>query len=336
MSGKASTSKIHSFISKFFFYFCLSFFQLLKTHHGNISGTLTKPVITIGNFDGVHLGHRSVIDSLKHIAAETGGESVIITLWPHPRIALGQHAPDLRYLSTLSEKQALLTGCGVDHLVVLPFDRTFASLTYLQFIEQYLVQRMGVHTLVLGHDHTLGRNREGTFDKVVEASCQFGFRVRQLEAVQLDDADISSSKIRRALLVGDIAKGNACLGYHYFVTGEVTRGRQLGRLLGYPTANLRVSESNKLIPADGVYAVRAQTTQGTFGGMLNIGHRPTIQPNPDAKSIEAHLFDFSGDLYGKQLKISFVARIRDEQKFENIDALVAQLKTDEEIIRKMV
>lgn len=270
------------------------------------------------------------------MARQIGGESVIITLWPHPRIALGSHAPDLRYLNTLDEKASLLEAAGVGHLVVLPFDRALASLNYLDFIDEYLVRRLGVHTLMLGHDHTLGRNREGTFDRVVEAAQKFGFNACQLPAIRKDDTDISSSKIRRALLVGDLRRGNDCLGYEYFLTGEVIPGRQLGRQLGYPTANINIAEPNKLVPADGVYAVWAEVAGERYGGMLNIGHRPTVQPNPDAKSIEVHLFGFEGDLYHRNLKISFVFRVRNEMKFESVDALRVQLKKDEQEIRKML
>lgn len=305
-------------------------------HHGHIAHAIRNPVVTIGNFDGVHLGHQSVIGAVNAMARQIGGESVIITLWPHPRIALGSHAPDLRYLNTLDEKAALLEAAGVDHLVVLSFDKALASLNYLDFINEYLVQRLGVHTLMLGHDHTLGRHREGTFDRVVEAARQLGFRACQLPAIRKDDADISSSKIRRALLVGDLRMGNEYLGYTYFITGDVVPGHQLGRQLGYPTANISIAEPNKLVPADGVYAVWADTPQGRYGGMLNIGHRPTVQPNPDAKSIEAHLFDFEGDLYHRSIKISFVARVRNELKFESIDALRTQLQNDEAEIRQML
>jgi riboflavin kinase/FMN adenylyltransferase len=295
-----------------------------------------NPVITIGTFDGVHRGHKKVIDKLNDIAASVDGESVIFTFYPHPRLVVSAHESNLRLLTTFVEKSHQLELAGIDHLVVFPFTIDFAELTYDKFITEILIKKLNLHTLVIGHDHRLGKNREGTFNNIITLSKKHSFNVEKIETFLIDGIDISSSKIRTALQKGEVEKASHYLGYDYQLAGTVTDGNQIGRNIGFPTANIIATDHSKLIPAEGVYAVTVDVDGKQYKGMLNIGFRPTIDINADHRTIEVNIFDFEGDIYQKEITISFKKRIRDEKKFNSIEELRLQLITDQKCVEELL
>ncbi len=290
--------------------------------------SIQKPVLTTGTFDGVHLGHGKIIDNLKQSARSLGGESVIFTFYPHPRMVIFPDDTDLQLLNTQEEKIALLEKAGIDHLIIYPFSKEFSRLSALEFVRDILVNKIGLHQMVIGYDHQFGKNREGNLEHLQELSKLFNFGVQEIPAKDIDQVNISSTKIRHALLEGDITTANRFLGYTYQLTGTVVEGRKLGKTLNFPTANLAIAYKHKLVPAIGVYAVQV-TVEGTvYGGMMNIGKRPTIDAMATTVVPEVHLFDFTGNIYNKQLTVHFVDRIRDEIKFSGIEALQQQLFHD--------
>ena len=299
---------------------------------------LGNAVVTSGTFDGVHVGHQQILARLREVARSSGGPAVVITYWPHPRLVLApppSHPEplDLYLLNTLEERAAKLAEFGVDYLLVIPFTREFAAWSSEEFIQRILLDTVGTRKLVIGYDHRFGRNREGGFDYLREHSGRYGMSVEEIPREDVDAVGVSSTRIRRALEAGDVETANRYLGYAYPFTGTVVKGRQLGRTIGWPTANLHCLEDLKLVPARGVYAVRATTAAGaTWPAMLNIGVRPTVAGNL-AQTVEAHLLGFEGDLYDQPLTVEFVARLRDEQKFDGLDALKAQLAQDAEATR---
>ncbi|MBT9391582.1 bifunctional riboflavin kinase/FAD synthetase [Hymenobacter sp. NST-14] len=299
---------------------------------------LGNAVVTSGTFDGVHVGHQQILARLREVARSSGGPSVVITYWPHPRLVLApppSHPEplDLYLLNTLEERAAKLAEFGVDYLLVIPFTREFAAWSSEEFIQRILLDTVGTAKLVIGYDHRFGRNREGGFDYLREHSGRYGMSVEEIPREDVDAVGVSSTRIRRALEAGDVATANRYLGYAYPFTGTVVQGRQLGRTIGWPTANLHGAEDLKLVPARGVYAVRVTTATGaTWPAMLNIGVRPTVAGNL-AQTVEAHLLGFEGDLYTQSLTVEFVARLRDEQKFSGLDELKAQLARDAEAAR---
>ncbi len=288
-----------------------------------------KPVVTIGTFDGVHLGHREVISELKRISVLSRGESVVFTFEPHPRLVIAPLEDSLRLLSTTSEKINQMEQIGVDHLVIYPFTAAFSKLSYNEFVENILVQRMNISSLVVGYDHRFGQGRKGDFHSLETLSKSLNFKVEQLSQLLVDSKVVSSTKIRMAIGNGNIPKANHFLGYQYSLTGKVIEGKQLGRQIGYPTANIEIPDPHKLVPGDGVYAVKVKTGGEIYKGMLNIGIRPTFNINPDHKSIEVHIFNFDADIYGADITLIFVEKIRDEQKFAGIDQLKEQLRKDQ-------
>ncbi|MCC2547092.1 bifunctional riboflavin kinase/FAD synthetase [Hymenobacter sp. BT175] len=300
---------------------------------------LSQAVVTSGTFDGVHLGHQKILRRLLEVARQTGGPSVVITYWPHPRLVLGPPLThpellELRLLSTLEERTARLAEFGVDYLLVVPFTKEFSEMTSEQYIQQLLLDTVGTKKLVIGYDHRFGKNREGGFDYLTRHADRYGLEVEEIPREDVDALAVSSTRIRRALESGDILTANRHLGYSYPLTGTVVRGRQLGRTIGYPTANMECAEPLKLVPARGVYAVMATTAAGTHHpAMLNIGVRPTVGGDLQ-QTVEAHLLDFDGDLYDQPLTVQFVARLRDEQKFEGLDALKTQLAKDADAARE--
>ena len=300
----------------------------MQIHYDLNSFNALKPVVTIGTFDGVHLGHREVISELKRISSLSGGESVIFTFEPHPRIVLTPNEDSLRLLSTQDEKISLMEKIGIDHLVIFPFTIEFARLSYLDFVTNILVGMMHISGLVVGYDHRFGQGRKGDFKSLEELSESLNFKVEQLSELLVDNKVVSSTKIRAALEKGDVVKANHYLGYRYSISGRVIKGNQLGRKLGFPTANIEASDRYKLIPRDGVYAVFVETAGKGYKGMMNIGSRPTVNYNADHKSIEVFIFDFDLDIYHADITVSFVDRIRNEQKFESIDQLRQQLEND--------
>jgi riboflavin kinase/FMN adenylyltransferase len=285
-------------------------------------------IVTSGTFDGVHLGHQKILNRLKEIAIEKRGETVLITFFPHPRMVLFNDSQNLKLLSTISEKIEKLTNFSVDHLVIIPFTREFSEINSDDFIRKILVEKIGAKLLVIGYDHRFGKNREGSFEYLKENSSKFGFEVVEIPRHDIENIGISSTLIRNSLLAGDIVQANSLLGIEYSLSGKVVKGKQLGRTLGYPTANIYVVEDYKLIPADGVYAVLINYDNLIYQGVLNIGKRPTIEGKD--RTIEVHIFDFDKDIYGENISISFVEKIRDEQKFDSLDLLKAQIQIDAE------
>jgi riboflavin kinase / FMN adenylyltransferase len=289
---------------------------------------LENAVVTSGTFDGVHLGHQKILNRLKEVATETNGESVVITFYPHPRSVISPDNKTINLLSTLDEKIELLEKNGINHLVIIPFTREFSELSSEEFIQKILIETIGTKTLVIGFDHRFGKNREGGFDYLKENKARYGFEIEEIPRHDLENIGISSSKIRKALHEGDVPAADHFLGRNYSISGVIVKGKQLGRTIGFPTANIQVREIAKLIPADGVYAVKVYYREEEFGGMLNIGNRPTVDGT--FKTIEVNIFDFDREIYGENLKVEFIQKIRNEQKFNGLDELKSQIAIDKE------
>jgi riboflavin kinase / FMN adenylyltransferase len=288
---------------------------------------VVRPIVTIGTFDGVHLGHRTIIDRLKEVAREQEGETVLLTFYPHPRMVLHPDDHDLQLISTPEEKAELLREAGIDHLVIYPFSTAFSRLSAFDYVRDLLVNGVGAHTVVIGYDHRFGRNREGDFNTLNELSEVFGFRVEEIPAHWISSINVSSTKIRKAILSRDIETANQLLGYNFSFEGHVVEGDAKGRQLGFPTANISINYPYKIIPANGVYAVKATHLDHTYNGVLNIGVRPTVSSNSKLQ-IEVHVLDFDQSLYGEKLKVEVVGSLREEKKFGSIDELKAQIALD--------
>lgn len=301
----------------------------MQIHYDLDNFKAINPVVTIGTFDGVHKGHREVISELKRISRLSGGESVVFTFEPHPRVVIAPQEDSLRLLTTKEEKINLIGNIGVDHLVIYPFTKEFSKLSYDEFVTDILVGRMNISSLVVGYDHRFGQGRKGDFSSLESLSGSLNFNVEQLSQLLVDNKVVSSSKIRLALDAGDISTANHFLGYRYTLSGKVIEGKQLGRKLGFPTANIEAYDKYKLVPGDGVYAVLVETGGMTYKGMLNVGVRPTVNYNADHKSIEVHIFDFDADIYDSNITLLFVEKIRNEQKFTDIVELQQQLVKDQ-------
>ncbi|MFC0607187.1 bifunctional riboflavin kinase/FAD synthetase [Rufibacter quisquiliarum] len=287
---------------------------------------LAHAVVTSGTFDGVHVGHQKILARLTESARQSTGQSVVITYWPHPRTVLNPHDDSLRLLSTIEERIEALEQFGVDYLLILPFTRDFAQLTSEEYIQQILINTLHTKKLVIGYDHRFGKNREGGFDYLQANARRYGFEVEEIPRQDIDEVGVSSSKIRTALEKGDVETAARYLGRPYTLSGRVVEGKKLGRTLGYPTANLQPQDKLKQVPAIGIYAVMVKTASGSFKGMLSIGTNPTV--NGTSQTIEVHLFDFEGDLYSQEITLSFIAYMRPEEKYENLDLLVRQLHQD--------
>lgn len=287
----------------------------------------SKTVVTIGTFDGVHIGHKKILEKLKKQAATSDFESVVLTFFPHPRLVL-QTGSDMKQLNTIDEKINLLENIGIDNLVIHPFDKEFSRLTAEDFVKSVLVDTFHVGKIIIGYDHRFGRNRTADINDLIEFGEQFGFEVEQISAEEINDVSVSSTKIRNALLQGDVALANMFLDYNYSLKGIVAKGKQLGSTIGFPTANISIKEDYKLIPKDGVYVVRCEIDALYYYGMMNIGINPTTDHDNQAQKIEVHLFDFKEDIYDKPIKVSFLKRLRNEQKFDSVDALKNQLLND--------
>lgn len=300
----------------------------MKVHRDLEHFKASNPVVTIGTFDGVHKGHQAVIARLQEFAREYNGETVIFTFYPHPRLVTSPDETSLRLLTTLEEKIQLFEKLKIDHLIIYPFTHEFSQLSYSDFVEKILVEKIKTKCLVVGYDHKFGKNREGGFEYLRQCAEKYNFKVEKLDALLLDNTNVSSTKIRRALEEGNIINANQYLGYPFMLHGSVVEGRRVGREIGFPTANIEASDPHKLIPGYGVYAVQILLNENIFPGMLNIGTRPTFDHNADKRSIEVHIIDFDGDIYNNEVTLIFVDKIREEQKFSGVDALVEQLKSD--------
>ena len=299
----------------------------MKIYHGLDDFTrLSSAVVTSGTFDGVHLGHQKILARLREVAAKNNGETVVITFWPHPRLVLHPEDESLKLLNTFEEKASLLKEQGIQHLVRIPFTKEFSQLTSEEFIQKILVDTIGTKKLVIGYDHRFGHNREGSFEQLKLNAPRYGFEVEEIPRQDVDHIGVSSSKIRKALEEGDIDAATHLLGRPYSLTGRVVMGDKLGRLLGYPTANIEIDTKFKLVPADGIYAATAQHEHDLYKGMLYIGNRPTV--NGTKRNIEINLFDFNKDIYGESLSLNFYKLIRGDSKFHDLEALKVQLALD--------
>ena len=281
--------------------------------------------MTIGTFDGVHLGHQKIIAQITAAAKDKDCDSLVLTFFPHPRMVL-QEGTEMKQLNTIEEKTALLEQLGVDHLVIHPFDKAFSRMTAEEFVKEVLVDTFRLKKIIIGYDHRFGRNRTADINDLITYGETYGFEVAQISAEELNAVSISSTKIRTALNEGNIELANNYLGYPYAITGKVVKGQQLGRTIGYPTANISVQEDYKLIPQNGVYVVQSTIQEKTVFGMMNIGNRPTVDGT--LQTIEVHFLDFDQDLYHQTIRVSLLKRLRSEQKFPSLDALKNQLLHD--------
>jgi len=287
---------------------------------------LECPIVTIGTFDGVHLGHQKILKRLKDIANQANGEVLLLTFYPHPRKVLFPEQNDLQLLSTLDEKVKLLSNYGVQHLVIHPFTKDFSQMEHNDFIKEVLVKKLGVQTLVIGYDHQFGHNRKGSFKELAQLAPNYGFNLEEIPEQDIDEVAISSTRIRKALLKGDVKDAAALLGYDYQITGKVVEGKQLGRTLGFPTANLLPFDKDKLVPAMGVYAVLVEVLGATFKGVLSIGNRPTFDNGE--RSIEVNIFDFDAVIYNEPITLTFKEYLRGDLKFSSAAELVLQMNKD--------
>lgn len=298
----------------------------LKIFNTIESFNATKPtIVTIGTFDGVHLGHQKIVAQITQNAHVLNCESLVLTFFPHPRTVL-QEGTEMKQLNSLNEKIALLDNLGIDNLVIHPFDKEFSRLTAEEFVKKVLVDVFKIKKIIIGHDHRFGRNRTATIDDLINFGETYDFEVEQISAEEINEVSISSTKIRNALLEGNIELATNYLGYDYSFTGIIIKGKQLGRTIGYPTANIEMDEDYKLIPNNGVYIAKSVLNGKTVFGMMNIGTRPTVDGTK--QTIEINFFDFKQDLYGQKITISPLHRMRSEQKFESLDALKNQLEKD--------
>ncbi|UNY99563.1 bifunctional riboflavin kinase/FAD synthetase [Zhouia spongiae] len=282
-------------------------------------------VVTIGTFDGVHVGHKKIIRRLVESARANDLKSTILTFFPHPRMVLQQDA-DLKLINTLDEKMAILEKTGLDVLVIHPFTKDFSRLSASEYVQEALVKNLNAKKVIIGYDHRFGRNRTATIKDLKVYGETFGFEVEEISAEEINEVSVSSTKIRKALAEGDVKTANEFLGYDFMLTGTITKGKGLGRQIDFPTANLHIEEKYKLIPKDGVYVVKSRIGNREVFGMMNIGYNPTV--DGVKKSIEVHFFDFDEDLYDKKIQVGMLMRLRDEQRFDSIDSLQQQLRKD--------
>lgn len=297
---------------------------------------VTNPVVTIGIFDGVHQGHHFLLNHLSQTAKEVSGETVVVTLWPHPRLVLNKDSENLRYLSSLEEKTLLMEKAGIDHFIILPFNIEFAELESCIFVKEYLVEKIGIKQLIVGYNHKFGKNREGDYENLKQCAQIYNFGIERLDSKNINEVKISSSLIRELLNSGNLSLANEYLGYDYFLRGKVVGGNRIGRKIGFPTANILSDDPHKLIPRDGVYAVHLELNGELHPGMLNIGFRPTIESGMNIKTVEVNLFDFKEDIYDQNVYLHFRKRIRDEKKFTGIEQLREQLVIDREVARELL
>lgn len=286
----------------------------------------SRPVLTLGTFDGVHLGHQKILAHLKSVAETSGGEVTLLTFYPHPRKVLFPEMTDMQLLSTLDEKCKLLETNGVQNLIIQPFSRDFSMLDHDEFIKNILVDKLGVKTLVIGYDHQFGHNRKGSFKDLQELAPSMGFNVVEIPEQDIQDTAVSSTRIRKALFRGEVELAAQLLGYDYMITGQVVKGNQIGRTIGFPTANINVEDTEKLIPANGVYAVIVDVNGVVYRGAMNIGTRPTFDNGE--RRIEVFILDFDRDIYGERITVHFKHHLRDELKFSSVDKLIEQMNAD--------
>lgn len=296
---------------------------------------LICPVITIGTFDGVHQGHVKILERVKQRASQLGGQSVVMTFDPHPRQVLFPYDENLRLLNTLDEKIGNLEKAGIDTVVVKTFNKEFSRLTALEFVRDILVNQLGVKELIIGYDHHFGRNREGSIENLREMAVTYGFTVEEIPARLIDEVTVSSTKIRNAILEGDMVTANAYLGYVFSFTGKVVHGDKRGRTIGFPTANLKLNDPYKILPGTGIYAVKVVIKDITYNAVMSLGYNPTVSDAGELR-IEVHIFDLDADLYDQDMTVKVVGRIRGEQKFDSLVELTEQIKLDVIASKKML
>ena len=282
-------------------------------------------IITIGTFDGVHIGHQKIIEKLIQESKSSDSESLILTFFPHPRMVLHETS-SIKLLNTINEKSSLLEKMGLDNLVIHPFDKEFSNLSAEEFVKTILVDLFNVQKIIIGYDHRFGKNRAANIENLIAFGEKYGFEVEQISAQEIDSVSVSSTRIRVAITNGNMAVANEFLGYDYLLSGKIIQGKQLGRTIGFPTANLKIKENYKLIPKIGVYIVKSILQEKTVFGIMNIGLNPTV--NGEDLSIEVHFLDFDSDIYDTEITVSVIERIRDEQKFTSIDILKSQIQKD--------
>jgi riboflavin kinase/FMN adenylyltransferase len=305
----------------------------LKTEH-NLKTLPDKPTVaTIGTFDGVHIGHQKIIQRLINTGKKEGLKSVVLTFFPHPRMVL-QKDSNIKLINTIEERKNILENLGIDFLVIMKFTHKFSRLSAEDFVKNILVERLKAKKVIIGYDHRFGRNRNADINDLKVFGQNYGFEVEEIPAQDIDNVAVSSTKIRMALMEGNIKKANKYLGYHFMLTGKVIKGKGLGKQIGYPTANIKIKEEYKIIPKQGSYIVKSILNKKEVYGMMNIGMNPTV--NGDKQSIEVHFFDFYEDIYGKTIKIDLLERIRDEEKFESLEALKLQLVKDKDTALKFI
>ncbi|WP_010181439.1 bifunctional riboflavin kinase/FAD synthetase [Aquimarina agarilytica] len=292
-----------------------------------------KSAVTIGTFDGVHIGHKKIIERLNLAAKQNNLESIILTFFPHPRMIL-QKDTDIKLINTMDERSEILEQSGLNHLVIHPFSEEFSQLSAEEYVKQMLVKYLKAKKIIIGYDHRFGKGRTADINDLVNYGNEFGFDVEEISKQEIEDVAVSSTKIRKALLNGEIEKANTYLGYNFMLTGKIEKGRQIGRTLGYPTANMKIAETYKLIPKQGVYIVSSLVEGKTYYGMMNIGTNPTV--NGTKQSIETHFFDTQINLYDKKIKIELLKRIRDEKKFDSMEELKKAMSEDEDYAREYI
>ncbi len=298
----------------------------MKIYQSTINfSTNRKTIVTIGTFDGVHIGHQFILKKLIHSAREQKNESIVLTFFPHPRMVLQQDS-SIKLLNTIDEKATLLEKFGLDYLIIQPFDETFSNMLAEDFVKNVLIDKLNIHKIIIGHDHRFGKNRIADINDLIDFGKKYNFEVEQISAQEINEIAVSSTKIRKALLDGNIKLANQYLGYSYFITGIVIKGKQIGRTIEFPTANIQITENYKLLPKNGVYVVSSKIDNVLHFGMMNIGKNPTLGDNE--QSIEIHFFDINEDIYNKTLQISILEHIREEQKFNSLIELKSQLEND--------
>lgn len=298
----------------------------MKIYHSVFDYTnSSQSIVTIGTFDGVHIGHQSILDLMKKATHDGHYESIVLTFFPHPRMVLQQDSA-IKLLNTIDEKATLLEKFGIDNLIIHPFDATFSNLSAEEFVKQILVDQLNIHKIIIGHDHRFGKNRTADINDLVAFGEKYNFEVEQISAKEVDEIAISSTKIRKALLEGEIKLANQYLGYPYYISGSVIEGKKIGRTIGFPTANIEIAENYKLLPKNGVYIVSSSIKNMLYYGMMNIGKNPTLGENE--QTIEIHFFNLDENIYHEKLQISFLEHIRDEHKFDSLAELKAQLEND--------
>ncbi len=306
----------------------MKIFKDLSTYKSN-----KKTFVTLGTFDGIHLGHQKVIKNLVENATLNNASSVLVTFFPHPKMVL-QSNTNIKLINTIDERIELLKKTGLELLVIQKFTEEFAEQTALNFVKTILVNKLNISKLVIGYDHQFGKNRDGDFKQLVTYGKTLNFKVQEIAQQDIDDSAVSSTKIRKAIENGEIEKATKYLGYHFMLTGNVVSGKNLGEKLGFPTANLNIKESYKLIPKTGAYVVKSEIENSTVFGMMNIGYRPTVKG--ENQTIEIHFFDFNKDLYNKTIQIDVITFLRDEQKFDSVENLKNQLQKDKEKSLKII